>query len=63
MEMIEDIPAIGPISASVRLPHPPIRSYDALSGDALDWTITADGAVQVTLPRMRIHAAVAFETE
>ena len=63
MEMIEDIPTIGPVSASVRLPYPPKRSYDALSGEALDWTIRADGAVQVTLPRMRIHAAVAFEAE
>ncbi|MBP0589531.1 beta-galactosidase trimerization domain-containing protein [Paraburkholderia sp. LEh10] len=63
MEIIEDIPAIGPISATVRLPRVPTRSYDALSGESFDWTLTADGAVQITVPRMRIHAAVAFETE
>jgi hypothetical protein len=37
--------------------------YDALSGESLDWTLTADGAVQVTVSHMRIHTAVAFETE
>lgn len=63
MEIIEDIPAIGPISARVRLPQKPARLYDALSGESLDWTSTADGAVHVTLPRMRIHAALVFETE
>ncbi len=63
MEIIEDIPTIGPISASVRLPQTPIRLYDALSGESLDWTLTADGAVQVTVSHMRIHTAVAFETE
>ncbi|QGZ63057.1 alpha-amylase family protein [Paraburkholderia acidisoli] len=63
MEMIEDIPAIGPVSARVRLPRPPVRAYDALTGESLDWTLAADGAVQVTVPRLRIHAAVAFEAE
>ena len=29
MEMIEDIPAIGPVSARVRLPRAPARVYDA----------------------------------
>ncbi|RFU45644.1 alpha-amylase family protein [Paraburkholderia sp. DHOC27] len=63
MEIIEDIPAIGPVVVSVRLPQTPARSYDALSGTPLDWTLTADGAVQVTVPRLRIHAALAFEAE
>lgn len=63
MEMIEDIPAIGPISVKVRLPQKPTRLYDALSGESLDWTLTADGAVQFTVPRIRIHAAVAYETD
>lgn len=63
MEIIEDIPAIGPVSATVRLPYAPIRSYDALSGESLDWTLTADGAVQVKIPRVHIHAAVVFEAE
>ncbi|MDR5758783.1 beta-galactosidase trimerization domain-containing protein [Caballeronia sp. LZ035] len=63
MEIIEDIAAIGPVSACVRLPRPPTRCYDALSGEPLDWTCDAEGAVQITLPRLRIHAAVVFETE
>jgi hypothetical protein len=63
MEMIEDIPAIGPVTATVRLAQKPARLYDALSGQALDWTIDADGAVKVTLPRLHIHAAIAFEGE
>jgi hypothetical protein len=63
MEIIEDIPTIGPISAKVRLPQKPVRSYDALSGESLEWTLTADGAVQITVPKMHIHAAVAFEAE
>jgi hypothetical protein len=63
MEIIEDIPTIGPISARVRLPQNPVRLYDVLSGEPLDWTLAADGAVQVTVPRMRIHAALAFEAE
>jgi hypothetical protein len=63
MEIIEDIPTIGPVSATVRLPLLPTRSYDALSGESLEWTLTVDGAVQITVPRLRIHSAVAFETE
>ena len=61
MEMIEDIPAIGPVTARVSLPHPPVRAYDALSGADLTWSVTPDGAVEVTLPRLHIHAAVVFE--
>lgn len=33
MEMIEDIPARGPLTASVRLPRSPSRVYDALTGE------------------------------
>jgi hypothetical protein len=63
MEIIEDIPTIGPVSVRVRLPQKPARSYDALTGEPFDWTIAADGTVQFTVPRLRIHAAVAFEAE
>lgn len=62
MEMIEDIPAIGPVSAKVRLPSPPARVFDALTGKDIDWTQDPDGAIGVTLPRLHIHSAVVFES-
>lgn len=61
MEMIEDIPAIGPVSASVRLPSRPKRAYEAVSGQDLDVHDNGDGSYGVTLDRLRIHAAVVFE--
>jgi hypothetical protein len=61
MEMIEDIPAIGPVSARVRLPHPPERVYDAMTGADVPWSRCDDGAVDVTVPRLHIHAALVFE--
>ena len=60
MEMIEDIPAIGPVTARVRLPGSPARVYDALGGD-LSWSEVGGGVVEVTLPRLHIHSAVVFE--
>lgn len=62
MEMIEDIPAIGPVTASVRLPQAPVRAFEAISGASLPITDTGDGCYAVTLNRLRIHAAVVFET-
>jgi hypothetical protein len=61
MEMIEDIPAIGPVSAKVRLPAAPKRAYEAVSGQPLEVTDFGDGQYGVTLPSLRIHAAVVFE--
>jgi hypothetical protein len=61
IEMIEDIPAIGPVTASVRFPNPPSRVYDAQSGEDVGWSQGADGAVKVTVPRLHIHAALVFE--
>jgi hypothetical protein len=61
MEMIEDIPAIGPVSAHVRLPRPPVRVYEALSGDEIAWGRGADGGIDVTLSRLHVHAALIFE--
>ncbi|HVY50649.1 MAG TPA: beta-galactosidase trimerization domain-containing protein [Devosia sp.] len=60
MEMIEDIPALGPVTASVRLPQAPTRVYDALSGDDLPFSQQGN-RVQVRLPGLKIHAAVVFE--
>lgn len=60
MEMIEDIPTLGSITASVRLPRSPTRVYDALSGE--DIAFRVDGQrVEVTVPSLRIHAALVFE--
>jgi hypothetical protein len=61
MEMIEDIPSIGPISARVRLPNRPQRAYEAISGEPLVITDLGGGQYGVTLDRLRIHAAVVFE--
>jgi hypothetical protein len=61
MEMIEDIPAIGPVTASVRLPSPPRRVYDALTGKDVAWRTNADGAIEVTLPALHIHTALVFD--
>jgi hypothetical protein len=60
MEMIEDIPALGPITASVRLPRSPARVYDAMTGIDLPFT-NGGGRVEVRLPGLRIHAATVFE--
>lgn len=60
MEMIEDIPTLGSITASVRLPQSPTRVYDALTGQDVAFRI--DGQrVEVTVPSLRIHAALVFE--
>jgi hypothetical protein len=61
MEMIEDVQPVGPVSAKVRLPQMPSRVYDALSGKDVAWQDAGDGYVAVTLPSMRIHAALVFE--
>ncbi|MDL2405988.1 alpha-L-fucosidase [Rhizobium calliandrae] len=61
MEMIEDIPSIGPVTAKVRLPSAPSRVYDALTGADIAWNTSDDGTVSVTVPRLRIHTAVVFE--
>lgn len=61
MEMIEDIPAIGPVSATVRLPKAPNRVYDALTQADVAWTAVGEGAYRVAIPSLRIHAALVFE--
>jgi hypothetical protein len=61
MEMIEDIPAIGPVTAKVRLPSPPRRAFEAVSGEPVEVTDLGNGQYGVTLDRLRIHAAIVFE--
>ncbi|KQV29288.1 beta-galactosidase [Rhizobium sp. Root1203] len=61
MEMIEDIPAIGPVSAAVRLGSLPRRVFDAASGEDLAWQDQGDGVVNVVLPGLHIHRAIVFD--
>jgi len=61
MEMIEDIPALGPVSARVRLPKAPSRAYEALTGAEVAWRDRGDGTVEVSLPGLHIHAAIVLE--
>ena len=61
MEMIEDVPAIGPVTAAVRLPATPTRAFEALTGKEVSFVTRPDGAIEVTLPRLHIHSAVVFE--
>ena len=60
MEMIEDIPTLGPVTASVRLPRSPTRVYDALTGQDIPFSNGGD-RVEVRLPSLRIHSALVFE--
>lgn len=60
MEMIEDIPTLGPVTASIRLPRAPSRVYDALSGADVPFTNGGD-RVEIRLPGLHIHAAIVFE--
>ncbi|MCX5494762.1 beta-galactosidase trimerization domain-containing protein [Kaistia dalseonensis] len=61
LEMIEDVPAIGPVTAKVRLGSRPSRIFDALTGADVDWQMLQDGRVEVTLPRLHIHSALVLE--
>lgn len=61
MEMIEDIQSIGPVRSSVRLPQPPSRAYEALTGAELAVKDEGDGYYAVTLQHLHIHAAIVFE--
>ena len=60
MEMIEDIPTLGPVTTSVRLPSEPSRAFDAMTGESVAFTY-ADGRASVTVPSLRIHSAIVFE--
>ena len=60
MEMIEDVAAIGPVTARLRLPRSPSRVYDAVTGKDVSFT-NAEGYVEVTLSRLHIHSALVFE--
>jgi hypothetical protein len=58
IEMIEDIPAIGPIAVKLRLPRAPGRAYTVTSGEPLPIEVDTDGCVSFSVPRLHIHEAV-----
>ena len=58
MEIIEDLPTLGPVTASLRLDHGPIRVYDAMSGEDLPFSFAGDGRIELSLPSLHIHRAV-----
>lgn len=60
IEMIEDIPRLGPLTASVALEAKPARVVSVPDGAALDWD-WVDGHATVWLDGLHIHRAVAFE--
>lgn len=60
MEMIEDIPTLGPVTASVRLPRSPSRVYDAITGAEVPFT-NGGNRIEIKLPSLRIHSAIVFE--
>ena len=61
MEMIEDIPVLAEVAASVRLPAAPSRVFDALTGEDIAWKQEPGGRVAITLPSLHIHRVVVFE--
>lgn len=60
MEMIEDVPTLGPVTASIRLPRTPSRVYDAMTGADVPFRSGGD-RVEITIPSLRIHTALVFE--
>jgi hypothetical protein len=61
MEMIEDIPALGPVSVRLRLPRAPEQVRDALTGETIPWSVGADGSIEARIPGFRIHTALVLE--
>ncbi|MCJ7874084.1 alpha-amylase family protein [Phaeobacter sp. J2-8] len=61
IEVIEDIPRLGPLTASVALDQKPARVVTVPDGTALDWD-WQDGRATVNLDGLHIHRAIAFET-
>ena len=61
MEMIEDIPALASVEASVKLPGRPKRVFEALTGQEVAWRQAPNGRIAIALPSVHIHAAVVFE--
>lgn len=62
IEIIEDVPRLREVHASLRIAERPVRIYDAYSDETLPWMMK-DGAVEITLPELYIHGAVVVEYE
>jgi hypothetical protein len=61
IEVIEDIPVLGPIRVVLRLPASPRRAYLAVSGEPVAIEALADGRYGLKVPGLRIHEAVILE--
>ncbi|TKC88851.1 beta-galactosidase [Trinickia terrae] len=61
MEMIEDVPVIGPVSVTLRLACRIARVYDALTAKAYPFEVLESDTIRFTLPRLHIHAAIVAE--
>ena len=61
MEMIEDIPRLGPFTLRLRRLPGVVRVYDAPTGSPLDW-IEEGGTVRIEVPDLHIHRAIVVES-
>ena len=61
IEMIEDIPPLGPLSFSLRCAGEPTSVYDAVTGERFAWTRGDGGRIEVALPGLRIHRAIVVD--
>jgi len=61
IEMIEDVPTLGPVTVRLRLKGEPTGVHDAASGAALAWRRDAEGAIVVDLPDLHIHRAIVID--
>jgi hypothetical protein len=61
MEMIEDLPTLGPVTASLRLDASPTRVYDAITGEDIAFSRADDGRIEVSVPSLHIHRAVVLQ--
>lgn len=62
MKMIEDLPTLGPVTASLRLDHAPARVYDAITGEHIPFSVAGDGRIELSVPSLHVHRAVVVAT-
>ncbi|MEP3428643.1 MAG: beta-galactosidase trimerization domain-containing protein [Roseibium sp.] len=60
MEMIEDIPALASITASVRCDQEPARAFNVITGEDVP-CYYEDGYANITVGDLHIHAAIALD--
>ncbi|SCM76801.1 conserved hypothetical protein [uncultured Pleomorphomonas sp.] len=61
MEMIEDVPALGPVTFMLRGKGEPKAVYDAVTGERFAWRKAGDGTIAVDLPGLKIHRAIVVD--